>query len=49
MELGILNEAEKCFQKALALRKLKGNHSLIDSTEQAIELVKEMQEVSIFN
>lgn len=43
MELAMLNEAEECFQKALILRKSKGNRSLIDSTEQAIELVKEMQ------
>lgn len=43
MELGVLNEAEACFQKALTLRKQKGNHSLIDSTEQAIVLVGEMQ------
>ncbi|MDS9470728.1 tetratricopeptide repeat protein [Sporosarcina pasteurii] len=43
MELAMLNEAEECFQQALKLRKLKGNRSLIDSTEQAIELVREMQ------
>lgn len=43
MELAKLDEAEECFQKALTLRKQKGNHSLIDSTEQAIVLVREMQ------
>lgn len=43
MELANLNEAEDCFQKALTLRKQKGDHSLIDSTEQAIVLVREMQ------
>ena len=43
MELARLTEAEECFQKALALRKLKGNESLIDSTEQAIGLLREMQ------
>jgi len=44
MELAMLKEAEECFQKALKLRKAKGNHSLIDSTEQAIALVREMQD-----
>ncbi|WOV85619.1 tetratricopeptide repeat protein [Sporosarcina jeotgali] len=43
MELANLNEAEECFQKALILRKSKENRSLIDSTEQAIGLVREMQ------
>lgn len=44
MELAMLNDAEECFKKALALRESKGNCSLIDSTEQAIGLVREMQD-----
>ncbi|WP_440895793.1 tetratricopeptide repeat protein [Amphibacillus sp. Q70] len=43
MELAMLDEAEQCFQKALELRKAKKSHSLINSTEQAIELVRAMQ------
>lgn len=43
MELGRLNEAKECFLKALMLRKSKGNTSLIESTEQAIRLVKDLQ------
>lgn len=43
MELAMLNEAEECFQKALTLRKSKRIRSLIYSTEQAIELVREMK------
>ena len=43
MELAKLNKAEEYFQKVLTLRKQKGNHSLIDSTEQAIVLVREKQ------
>lgn len=43
MELAMLNEAEECFVKALELRESKGELSLIDSTLQAIGLVKEMQ------
>ncbi|GAB3060024.1 hypothetical protein [Virgibacillus ainsalahensis] len=43
MELARLNEAEEYFLKALKLRKSKGNASLIDSTEQAIRLVKDLQ------
>lgn len=43
MELGRLNEAEECFLKALKLRISKGNPSLIDSTEQALRLVKDLQ------
>lgn len=42
IELTRLKEADECFQKALVLRKLKGNGTLIESTEQAIELLREM-------
>ncbi|MCM3390743.1 hypothetical protein M3649_21950 [Ureibacillus chungkukjangi] len=44
MELAILNEAEECFLEALALRKTKGNFSLIDSTQQALNLLKELKQ-----
>ena len=44
MELAMLNEAEACFQKALTLRKSKGDLSLIDSTEQAIRLLRKCKD-----
>lgn len=44
MELAILNEAQECFLEALALRKTKGNFSLIDSTQQALNLLKELKQ-----
>lgn len=43
MELERLKEAEECFLKALRLRRTKGIRSLIDSTEQAIHLVNDLQ------
>lgn len=43
MELARLDEAEECFLKALRLRSVKGIPSLIESTEQAIRLVKDLQ------
>lgn len=43
MEMALLNEAEECFQKAIALRKRKGDLSLVDSTEQAIRLIGDMK------
>lgn len=43
MELARLTEAEECFQAALRLRNEKGIQSLIESTEQAIRLVKDLQ------
>ncbi len=43
MELEKFSEAEDCFQRALGIRKKKGNQSLIDSTQQAIDLVKELR------
>lgn len=43
MELAMLDEAGRCLQKALEIRKSKGDPSLIDSTEQAINLVQEMK------
>ena len=41
MELERLKEAEACFTKALELRNIKGDTRLIDSTQQALDLVKE--------
>jgi len=35
-----VEDAINCFQAALELRKSKGNSSLIDSTEQALEFEK---------
>lgn len=43
LELAKLNESLECFQIALTIRRRKRNHSLIESTEQAIKLVKEIQ------
>nr|WP_250886688.1 hypothetical protein [Bacillus sp. SM2101] len=42
LELNLLNEAEDCFIKALEIRKYKGNKSLIESTELAIQLVSKI-------
>ncbi|TQR17705.1 hypothetical protein [Psychrobacillus vulpis] len=42
MELGMLDEAEKCFIKAFKLREFKGDSTLIDSTKQALDLVKRL-------
>lgn len=42
MELARFSEAEECLLHALKLRKSKGDASLIDSTEQAIALLKEL-------
>ncbi|MDX8365519.1 tetratricopeptide repeat protein [Cytobacillus sp. IB215665] len=42
LELNLLNEAEDCFIKALEIRKYKGNKSLIESTQLAIELVRKI-------
>lgn len=44
LELERPKDAEKCFVKALELRNSKGNAALIDSTQQAIDLVKEIKE-----
>ncbi|MEK3763333.1 hypothetical protein [Solibacillus sp. FSL K6-4121] len=44
MELALLNEAEECFLEALVLRKTKGNSSLTDSTQQALNLLKELKQ-----
>src|SRR5699024_12286139 len=44
MELARLNDAEACFVKALALRNAKGDAALMDSTEQAIDLVRRSEE-----
>src|SRR5699024_7829172 len=42
MELERFSEAEDCFDRALDIRGKKGNQSLIDSTQQAIDLVKNL-------
>lgn len=38
LELGRIAEAQQCFKEALELRELKGDVSLIESTEQALNL-----------
>jgi len=43
MELARLKDAEKCFAKALELRNAKGDSTLIDSTQQAIDLLREIR------
>lgn len=43
MELGRLTEAEDCFLQALSIRQTKGDHSLIESTEQALSHVRILQ------
>jgi|SRR5690625_1676219 len=43
MELTRFEDAEECFMKALEIRSIKGDSSLIDSTQQAIDLVREME------
>lgn len=43
MEMGRLDEAEIDFIKALKLRQFKGDITLIDSTENALELVKRLK------
>src|SRR5699024_9602523 len=43
MELTMLEEAVECFLTALDIRKTKENPSLIDSTQQAIDLIREIK------
>ncbi|QBP41021.1 tetratricopeptide repeat protein [Paenisporosarcina antarctica] len=43
LELKRVEEAMKCFQEALELRKLKGSTNLINSTKEAIEFARCMQ------
>lgn len=43
MELRKLDEAKECFSEALKLRESKGYFSLIDSTQQAIDLAEKMK------
>ncbi|WP_374967238.1 hypothetical protein [Lysinibacillus sp. RS5] len=43
MELGKFIEAEKCFIQAFKLREFKGDPTLIDSTKQALDLVKRLK------
>ena len=45
MELGKLEEAEQCLLKALKLRNMKNDYSLINSTQKAIEYVNRMKTV----
>ncbi|MFE3576130.1 tetratricopeptide repeat protein [Lysinibacillus sp. NPDC059133] len=40
LELGRMAEAEKCLKEALELRELKGDVSLIESTQQALNFIK---------
>ncbi|WP_419960270.1 hypothetical protein [Psychrobacillus sp. BM2] len=40
LELEELSEADGCFQKAMDLRVQKGDESLIDSTQRALNFVK---------
>ena len=49
MEIEMLNEAEECFLEALVLRNTKGNFALIDSTQQAVNLLNELQKKKILN
>lgn len=42
MEMKMFPEAKACFERALEIRKKKGHQFLIDSTEQAIEFVREL-------
>ncbi|WP_349408509.1 tetratricopeptide repeat protein [Pseudalkalibacillus sp. SCS-8] len=43
LEQGKLDEALSCFHEALEIRKAKNEPSLIDSTEQAIQLVAQIR------
>ncbi|GAB0170013.1 tetratricopeptide repeat protein [Lysinibacillus sp. CTST325] len=40
LEIGEIAEAEKCFNEALKLREIKGDVSLIESTQQALNFIK---------
>ena len=42
LELGRMTEAEQCFKEALELRELKGDVSLIESTQQALNFIKKL-------
>lgn len=44
MELGELEEAERCFTQSLKLRQQKANPSLIKSTKLALELVRNLNQ-----
>ena len=41
MEIGNMDEAKECLQEALQLRKVNGEQSLIDSTQQALDFLSE--------
>ncbi|MEY9973341.1 tetratricopeptide (TPR) repeat protein [Lysinibacillus sp. RC46] len=43
LELGEIAEAEKCFKEALKLRELKGDVSLIESTQQGLNFIKKLK------
>ena len=45
MELGKLEEAERCLLKSLKLRKIKNDSSLIDSTQKAIDYVYRLKNI----
>ncbi len=43
LELGEIEEAEKCFKEALRLRELKEDILLIESTQQALNFIKKLK------
>lgn len=46
IELGLLEDAEKCLLRALYLRKLKNDNALIESTQKAIELIEQLKKIN---
>ena len=44
LELNRIEEAFMCFERALEIREMKANDSLISSTQQAIDLASKMSE-----
>lgn len=43
LEIGEIAEAEKCFKEALNLRELKGDVSLIESVQQALNFIQKLK------
>lgn len=43
LEVGQIDDAEKCFAQAMNLRQEKGEQTLIQSTEQALNLIQKMK------
>ena len=41
-EKGLYDEAQECFLKALILRQKKGDQTLIDSTQNALDFIEEL-------